>query len=101
MAQFDFADPALVAEVASRLTPQPLRTFTEPVRAAQADVIGFSGGCLPARDRDPQPYERFVPLAELVGWHVTHVAGGHILMSTNTLSVVDFLLRSAGLPSRS
>ena len=99
VAQFNLRDPALAERLSGCLTPHPLRTFTEPVRSAQADVTTFPGSYLIANDRDPQPYERFVPLAQHAGWPVVRVAGGHILMLTNPSAVIDFLLDSAGKPS--
>lgn len=92
VAQFGMADAALRAEVAARLTPQPLRSFAEPVQAAQADVMHFDCSYLIASDRDPQPYAGFAQRARAAHWPVRAVPGGHLLMLSNPDALVDFLL---------
>lgn len=91
VSQFQLSSAWLAESVEKQLTPQPLRTFSEPVMARQDDVKEFPGRYLISSDRDPQPYERYAVIARTAGWPVTCVRGGHLLMLTNTEAVVEFL----------
>lgn len=86
---------ALRSHVAARLTAHPFRSFAEPVRAAQADALGFPGSYLMASDRDPQPYRRHAAMAQAAGWPVHEAPGGHLLMLTQPAAVADFLTSSS------
>ncbi|MBL8386040.1 MAG: alpha/beta hydrolase [Burkholderiales bacterium] len=89
--QFHIADPALAAAIGARLTPQPWRTFAEPVSLPGAALRDHGGAYLIATDRDPQPYLDCADQLALAGWRVDRVPGGHELMQTNPAAVVDFL----------
>ncbi len=89
--QFNLPSAWLAEAVERQLTPQPLRTFSEPVTVPQEDVKEFPGRYLMASDRNPQPYERYAAIARTAGWPVQSVKGGHLLMLTNSSAVVDFL----------
>lgn len=91
VAQFHLGDPALAAEAARRLTPHPLRTFAEPVRLPQDDVLRFPGSYLIASDRDPQPYTRFAEAARAAGWRVQAMPGGHLPMLTQPRALAEYL----------
>lgn len=96
-AQFALPDATLQAQVARRLTEQPLRTFAEPVRAPQDDVLQFSRcSYLLANDRAGEPYAAHVARAQAAGWPVTRSPGGHLLMLTQPEAVTGFLLQAAG-----
>lgn len=94
-AQFNLPDAAMAADIGHRLTPQPFRSFAEPVRAPQDDVLKFPGSYLFAGDRSPQPYAGYVAQAREAGWPVASLAGGHLLMLTQPRAVTDFLLSIA------
>jgi pimeloyl-ACP methyl ester carboxylesterase len=98
-AQFGLPDARLRDEVAQRLTDQPLRTFAEPLRSAQADAMRVPCSYLLANDRAGQPYAQHVARAEAAGWPVERIAGGHLLMLTQPEAVTGFLLRAAGASS--
>lgn len=91
VAQFQLPSDEMAQAVARQLTPQPLRSFAEPVTAPQAEVRGFPGRYLLASDRSPQPYLRYAAIAREAGWPVAEAPGGHLMMLTNSDAVVDFL----------
>lgn len=91
VAQFQLPSPEMAQAVARQLTPQPFRTFSEPVTLPQADVTAFPGRYLLASDRNPQPYLRYAAVASAAGWPVVQAPGGHLMMLTNSDAVVDFL----------
>ena len=94
-AQFHLGGAVAADDIARRLTPHPWRSFTTPVRAAQADVFAHAGSYLLASDRDPQPYARFAAAAEAAGWPVTRMPGGHLLMLTRPAALTGHLLSLA------
>ena len=91
VAQFHLPSHAWAQTVARQLTPQPFRSFSEPIRLPQADVMAFPGRYMLASDRDPQPYLAFAEMASAAGWPVSSVPGGHLLMLTNSDAVAQFL----------
>jgi len=91
-AQFQLPSPQMQQAVASQLTPQPFRTFSEPVTLPQANVANFPGRYLLASDREPQPYLKYAAIARAAGWPVAEAPGGHLMMLTNSDAVVDFLI---------
>ncbi|MCJ0765699.1 alpha/beta fold hydrolase [Variovorax terrae] len=101
VAQFRLADAALAAQVGARLTRQPLRSFSEPLRLPQQEVFGFPGSVLVANDRTPAPYARYVAQARAAGWPVREVPGGHLLMLSNPDAVTGFLADIAAGPDGS
>lgn len=90
-AQFQLPTAEMEQALAQRLTPQPLRTFAEPVSLPQADVTAIRGRYLLASDRSPQPYLPYAAIAREAGWPVAQATGGHLMMLTNSDAVVDFL----------
>ena len=89
--QFQLPTSEMEKYVDHRLTPQPFRTFSEPVSLPQADVKAFPGRYLIASDRKPQPYLRYAAIATASGWPVRDAPGGHLMMLTNSDAVVNFL----------
>ena len=91
VAQFGLPSPELAQTVASQLSAQPFRSFTEAISLPQADVLAFPGRYLLASDRPSQPYAGFADQARAAGWPVSQATGGHLLMLTNSIAVADFL----------
>src|SRR5690606_36295788 len=89
--QFQLPTADMERAVAQQLTPEPFRSFSEPVTLPQADVTAVRGRYLLANDRSPQPYLKYAAIAREAGWPVTQAAGGHLMMLTNADAVVDFL----------
>lgn len=83
-------DDGLAGWLDPLLTPQPLRTFTEPTRlTSAADAVSCRAiVCTPSR----MP---FGDLALRHGWPVAEVATGHDAMLTAPTEVAELLLRSA------
>jgi pimeloyl-ACP methyl ester carboxylesterase len=94
-AQFHLGGTVSAADVARRLTPHPWRSFTTPLRAAQADVLAHAGSYLLASDREPQPYAGFAARAETAGWPLTRMPGGHLLMLTQPDALASHLMSLA------
>ena len=90
-ALFQLPTPEMEQAVAQQLTPQPFRTFSEPVTLPQADVTATWGRYLLASDRSPQPYLKYAAIARDAGWPVIEATGGHLMMLTNSDAVVAFL----------
>lgn len=86
-AAFGIVDPDAAADLAIRMTPQPLRTFTEPTRLRGA-VDGIAGTAIYCR---PQvyPFERF---GEAVGYRTLAVDGPHNVMLTHPQDLAGMLL---------
>lgn len=89
--QFQLPTSEMQQYVDQHLTPQPFRTFSEPVTLPQADVRAFPGRYMLASDRNPQPYLRYAAIATDAGWPVLEAPGGHLMMLTNSDAVVNFL----------
>ncbi len=94
---YGVTDPEDAAWVRAKLTPQPFRTFTQPLRLAHR--AGFAGpktyiACVaaaPAAWRDAMVTRaRTEP-----GWRYREVATGHDAMITAPREVVDLLLEAA------
>ncbi len=97
-AQFHLGGAVSAPDLARRLTPHPWRSFTTPVRAAQAEVLEHEGSYLLASDREPQPYAGFAARAEAAGWPLTRMPGGHLLMLTQPAALAAHL-QSLATPS--
>lgn len=102
VARFAIPDARLAEEIAARLLPQPLRTFTEPLpRSVGESSHAICRTYLYASDRIPNPYQRFIdrlrvePSCRLVA-----MSGGHELMLTRPAEVAELLLQIAGQASR-
>ncbi len=91
------SDEADIAWMAPRLTPQPLKTMTEPVRRGNS-----AAACLPRtyiRCREyPSPiFDRFAEQARQpgAGWRYRELATSHEAMVTQPRQLADLLLEFA------
>jgi pimeloyl-ACP methyl ester carboxylesterase len=91
------ADEGQAARLAARLTPQPLRTFVQPVR------LGASAGSIPRtyiHCTEGPLAPSFAPFAARArtapGWRLRELATGHDAMLTAANALVALLLELAG-----
>jgi len=83
------ADPGLRTWVAARLTPHPLRTFSEPVKLRSRQAADLPRGFI--QTTQSELYDRLGTRAREAGWHCRELGGGHYAMLTQPHAVATAL----------
>jgi len=88
-AAFGIVDPDIAADLAARLRPQPLRTFTEATRLTGAvdRIAGTALYCLP----QTYPFDRF---GAALGYRTRALDGPHDVMLTHPERLARMLLEA-------
>ncbi len=92
---FGVTDPALVAWITARLTPQPVATYTEPApsgNAASAALPRVFIHCTANPPATPNVFGPFAAKARAWGWEVRELAAGHLAMLTAPRELAALLL---------
>jgi hypothetical protein len=98
-ALFGVTDPALVAWITARLTPQPVATYTEPVPPGSARSAALPRvfiHCTANPPTTPDVFGPFAAKARAQGWEVREIATGHLAMLTAPRELADVLCDVVG-----
>ncbi len=102
LAIFGVTDPELLDWAQSRMTPQPLHTYTEPVPSGSARSRAIPRvfiHCTGNPATTPDLFASSAAKARESGWPVHDLAAGHVAMLTAPHEVAELLRRVAGLES--
>jgi pimeloyl-ACP methyl ester carboxylesterase len=101
VSRFAIPGAALAETIASRLLPQPYRTFTDPLPLPAAAPRPLARTYVFASDRDPNPYQSFIDdLRTDAMCRVVGMEGGHELMLTRPDEIAGLLLDIAATRTR-
>lgn len=94
VSRFAIPDALLAENIASRLLPQPYRTFAEPLPFPDSNMPrSLARTYVFASDRNPSPYQKFVDELRIDAMcRVVGMTGGHELMLTRPSEMADLLL---------
>ena len=90
------ADPALADWVRERITPHPMRTYTEPVPQATEGSMAVSRSyisCIEGPLADV--FAPFADKARAAGWIVSELSAGHDVMLTHPEELASLLLEQS------
>ena len=100
-AAFGCPDPADIAWIARRMTPQPVGTFTSRLDLANP-VVGNGRPCTYVACTEPV-YPRLEPCRTWArgrpGWNWSEIAAGHDAMVSAPAALAALLVRLAGRPT--
>jgi len=93
---FGITDPELVNWVQARMTPHPLRTYTEPVHIGNAKSLAiprFYIHCTGNPTTTPDLFLASAKKARNHGWPVIELEAGHLAMLTHSHQLAEILLK--------
>ena len=97
MDAFGFTDPADRAWVERRITPHPLKSYTDPLPTTGPWGAGLSSTYIACTDPAYRPVAHSAArAAREPGWRMRELATGHDAMVTAPDAVVELLLEAAG-----
>jgi hypothetical protein len=91
-ATFGVTDEADVAWMATRITAQPLRTFTEPVRLTDPAALALPRSYILCRKEEPSLFTPFAKQAQRDGWGYYELLTGHDAMIIMPAELAQILL---------
>lgn len=94
-ATFGVTDEADVEWIASRLTPQPLRTFEEPVRLTNPAALALPRSYILCRKDEPTLFDSHAQRVKSEGWGYYELLTGHDAMITVPEGLARILLEIA------
>lgn len=101
VSRFAIPGAALAEMIASRLLPQPYRTFTDPLPLGAAAPRAIARAYVFASDRSPNPYQSFIDgLRTDAMCRIVGMEGGHELMLTRPNEIAGLLLDIAATRTR-
>jgi len=92
-ATFGVTDEADVAWMATRITAQPLRTFTEPVRLTDPAALALPRSYILCRKEEPSLFDAFAEQAQAAGWGYDELRACHDAMITEPAALAQILLK--------
>ena len=94
-ATFGVTDAADVAWMTTRITPQPLRSFEEPVRLTDQAALALPRSYILCRQDEPSLFDPFAEQARHAGWGYYELMTCHDAMITVPEELADILLKVA------
>jgi pimeloyl-ACP methyl ester carboxylesterase len=94
-ATFGVTDEADVAWISARMTPQPLRTFEEPVQLTNPAAHALPRSYILCRQDEPTLFDSHAQRVKSEGWGYFELRTGHDAMITAPAELADILLRVA------
>lgn len=92
-ATFGVTDEADVAWMATRITAQPLPTFTEPVRLTDPAALALPRRYILCRQEEPSLFDAFARQAQAEGWGYDELRACHDAMITEPAALAQILLK--------
>jgi pimeloyl-ACP methyl ester carboxylesterase len=96
-ATFGVTDEADVKWMVARMTPQPLRSFVEPVRLTNAAALALPRRYILCRQDEPTLFDSHAQRARREGWGYTELQTGHDAMIIVPEASGSILLEVASL----
>lgn len=94
-ATFGVTDEADLAWIAARITPQPLRTFEEPVRLTNPAAVALPRSYILCRQKEPTLFDAHAQRVKSEGWGYFELLTGHDAMITEPEELAGILLKVA------
>ncbi len=94
-ATFGVTDAADVAWMSARMTPQPLRTFEEPVRLTNPAAHALPRSYILCRQNEPTLFDSHAQRVKSERWGYFELLTGHDAMITAPKELADILLKIA------
>lgn len=94
-ATFGVTDEADVAWMSARITPQPLRTFEEPVRLTNPATLALPRSYILCRQNEPTLFDAHAQRVKNEGWGYFELLTGHDAMITAPTELASILLEVA------
>jgi len=91
-ATFGVTDEIDVAWMIPRITPQPLRSFEEPVRLTNQAALALPRSYILCRQDEPSLFDPFAKQAQYTGWGYYELMTGHDAMITMPEALATILL---------
>ncbi|MEZ4866269.1 MAG: alpha/beta fold hydrolase [Caldilineaceae bacterium] len=96
-ATFGVTDEVDIAWMSTRITAQPLRSFTEPVRLTDPTALALPRSYVLCRQEEPSLFAPFAEQAQRIGWGYHALMTGHDAMITEPEMLASILLEIAAV----